>query len=69
VHGVDGVFLRERDEERDVCVGGWRGEAQGVGDVVVVGVASVGVGVGCEGFEVEFAGGGEDAGCDFASGS
>ena len=37
--------------------------------VVVVGVAGVGVGVGCEGFEVEFAGGGEDAGCYFASGS
>ena len=37
--------------------------------VVVVGVAVVGVGVCCEGFEVEFAGGGEDAGCDFASGS
>lgn len=36
--------------------------------VVVIGVAGVGVGVGCEGFEVEFAGGGEDASCDFASG-
>ena len=36
--------------------------------VVVVSVARVGVGVGCEGFEVEFAGGGEDAGCYFASG-
>ena len=40
-----------------------------MGGVVVVGVAGVVVGVGCEGFEVEFAGGGEDAGCDFASGS
>ena len=38
-----------------------------MGGVVVVGVAGVVVGVGCEGFEVEFAGGGEDAGCDFAS--
>ena len=35
--------------------------------VVVVGVGGVGVGVDCEGLEVEFAGGGEDAGCDFAS--
>ena len=69
MHGVDGVFLRERDEARDVCVRGCRGEAQGVRGVVVVGVAGVGVGICCEGFETEFAGGGEDAGCDFASGS
>ena len=67
MHGVDGVAPRERDEEGDVCVSGWRGEAQGVGGVVGVGVGGVGVGVGCEGFEVEFAGGGEDAGCYFAS--
>lgn len=37
--------------------------------VVVVGVGGVGVGIDCEGFEVELAGGGEDAGCYFASGS
>jgi hypothetical protein len=51
VHGVDGVLLRERDEERDVCVCCCRREAQGVRGVVVVGVAGVGVDVGCEGFE------------------
>lgn len=40
-----------------------------MGGVVIVGVAGVGVGVDCEGLEVEFAGGGEDAGCYFASGN
>jgi hypothetical protein len=40
-----------------------------VGCVVIVGVGGVGVGIDGEGFEVEVAGGGEDAGCDFASGS
>lgn len=35
--------------------------------VVVVGVAGVSVGVDCESLEVEFAGGGEDTGCYFAS--
>jgi hypothetical protein len=39
-----------------------------VGGVVVVGVGGVGVGVGCESFEVQFASGGQDAGCYFASG-
>ena len=47
----------------------WVVTAQGVCGVVAVGVAGVGVGICCEGFETEFAGGGEDAGCDFASGS
>lgn len=37
--------------------------------VMVVGVGGVGVGVDGKGFEVEVAGGGEDAGCYFASGS
>lgn len=36
--------------------------------VGVIGVADVVVSVRGEGLEVEFAGGGEDAGCDFASG-
>ena len=66
VHGVDVVFPRQVDEQSDVRVGGGRGQAQGVGRVV--GVGEVGVGVGGEGFEVKFAGGGEDAGCYFASG-
>ena len=69
MHSVDGVFLRERYEEWDVRIRGWREQAQGVRGVVVVGVAGVSVGVGNEGFEAEFAGGGEDAGCNFASGS
>jgi hypothetical protein len=34
----------------------------------VVGVCEVIIGISGEGFEVEFAGGGEDAGGDFASG-
>lgn len=34
---------------------------------MVEGVAGVGIGVRGESLEAEFAGGGEDAGCDFAS--
>lgn len=63
--GVDGVPFRQVHEERDVGVGGGRGQAEGVGCVVDVSV--VVVGVGGEGLEVEFAGGGEDAGGYFAS--
>ena len=65
--GVYAVFLSESDEERDVCVRLGGREEQGVGGVVGEGVGGVGGGVEGESFESEFAGGGEDAGCYFAS--
>jgi hypothetical protein len=50
------MFLRESDEERDVCVRFWGREEESVRAVVGMGVGGVGGGVEGESFEGEFAG-------------